>query len=111
MGQLKRKIKNYIKMFQVKKKDQDSMKLIKWSVRYLLFCLVLYLLMTFYEWVATGHPSLSEFRSYIAVVGGLVVAIQGLSRWLKDTEGDGVPDPAQSDPTPRPPVFKKEESK
>ena len=111
MGQLKRKIIEYLKMFKFKKGDKDSMKLIKWSVRYLLFCLILYLVMTFYEWAATGHPNLAEFKSYIGIVGGLVVAIQGLSRWLKDTDGDGVPDPAQSDPMPRPPVFKKEESK
>ena len=118
MGQLKRKIREYLKMFKVKKKDQDSMKLIKWSVRYLLFCLILYLTMTFYEWGATGHANLSEFRSYIAVVGGLVVAIQGLSRWLNDSDRDGVPDPAQKESiTARPPMppapltSKKEETK
>lgn len=94
------------------------MKLIKWSVRYLLFCLILYLVMTFCEWMSTGHANLSEFRSYIAVVGGLVVAIQGLSRWLTDSDQDGVPDPAQKEPAatrppmpPSPIMLKKEESK
>ena len=60
-------------------------------------CLVLYLVMTLYEWVVTGHANLSEFRQYITAVGGLTIAIQTFSRWLVDTDHDGIPDEAKKD--------------
>lgn len=94
---VKRKIKEIISTFKIKKSDKDSMRLIKWSLRYLLFCLVLYLGMTLYEWVVTGHANLSEFRQYITAVGGLTIAIQTFSRWLVDTNHDGIPDEAKKD--------------
>lgn len=84
-------------MFKVTKKDQDSMRLIKWNVGFLVLCLSLYLIMTFYEWLLTGHPQLAEFRQFIVVVGGLTVSIQALSRWLVDTDKDGRPDEATKD--------------
>lgn len=92
MGTLKRKLKDYITMFKIKRRDKDSMKLIKWSLRYLLFCLLLYLAMIIYEWIVTGHPNLAEFRQYIVAVGGLTLAIQTLSRWMVDEDKDGIPD-------------------
>ena len=94
---VKRKIKEIISTFKIKRRDKDPMKLIKWSLRYLLFCLVLYLVMTLYEWVVTGHANLSEFRQYITAVGGLTIAIQTFSRWLVDTDHDGIPDEAKKD--------------
>lgn len=94
---IKRKLKEIISTFKIKKSDKDSMILIKWSLRYLLFCLVLYLVMTLYEWVVTGHANLSEFRQYITAVGGLTIAIQTFSRWLVDTDHDGIPDEAKKD--------------
>ena len=94
---VKRKIKELISTFKIKKSDKASMRLIKWSLRYLLFCLVLYLVMTLYEWVVTGHANLSEFRQYITAVGGLTIAIQTFSRWLVDTDHDGIPDEAKKD--------------
>nr|CAI9750346.1 hypothetical protein JOCKYQNQ_JOCKYQNQ_CDS_0005 [Autographiviridae sp.] len=95
MGTLKRKLKDYITMFKIKRRDKDSMKLIKWSLRYLLFCLLLYLAMTIYEWIVTGHANLSEFRQYVTAVGGLTIAIQTFSKWLVDEDKDGVPDEAK----------------
>lgn len=97
MGQLKKKIKDYISMFRFKRRDKDSMKLIKWNLRYLLFCLLLYLAMTIYEWVITGHANLSEFRQYVTTVGGLTLAIQTFSKWLVDEDKDGVPDEANKE--------------
>lgn len=97
MLNVKRKIKEIISTFKIKRRDKDSLKLIKWSLRYLLFCLVLYLVMTLYEWVVTGHANLSEFRQYITAVGGLTIAIQTFSRWLVDTDHDGIPDEAKKD--------------
>lgn len=97
MFYVKRKIKEIISTFKIKKSDKDSMRLIKCSLRYLLFCLVLYLVMTLYEWVVTGHANLSEFRQYITAVGGLTIAIQTFSRWLVDTDHDGIPDEAKKD--------------
>lgn len=97
MGQLKKKIKDYISMFRFKRRDKDSMKLIKWNLRYLLFCLLLYLAMTIYEWVITGHANLSEFRQYVTAVGGLTLAIQTFSKWLVDEDKDGVPDEASKE--------------
>lgn len=97
MGTLKRKLKDYITMFKIKRRDKDSMKLIKWSLRYLLFCLLLYLAMTIYEWVVTGHANLSEFRQYVTAVGGLTLAIQTFSKWLVDEDKDGVPDEANKE--------------
>ena len=97
MGQLKKKLKDYITMFKIKRRDKDSMKLIKWSLRYLLFCLLLYLAMTIYEWVITGHANLSEFRQYVTAVGGLTLAIQTFSKWLVDEDKDGVPDEANKE--------------
>lgn len=92
-----RKLKRIVSTFKIKKGDKDSMKLIKWSLRYLLFCLVLYLVMTFYEWSKTGHADLSEFRQYITAVGGLTIAIQTFSKWLVDEDKDGIPDEAKKD--------------
>lgn len=92
MGRIKQKIKEYIKMFAIKRRDKDSMKVIKWNLRYLLFCLLVYLVMTGYEWLVTGHPNLAEFRQYIMAVGGLTLAIQTLSRWMVDEDKDGIPD-------------------
>ena len=97
MLNVKQKLKEIISTFKIKKSDKDSMRLIKWSLRYLLFCLVLYLVMTLYEWVVTGHANLSEFRQYITAVGGLTIAIQTFSRWLVDTDHDGIPDEAKKD--------------
>ena len=94
---VKRKIKEIISTFKIKKRDKDSMRLFKWSLRYLLFCLVLYLVMTLYEWVSTGHANLSEFRQYITAVGGLTIAIQTFSKWLVDEDKDGIPDEAKKD--------------
>lgn len=94
---VKQKIKGIISTFKIKKGDKDSMRLIKWSLRYLLFCLVLYLMMTLYEWITTGHANLSEFRQYITAVGGLTIAIQAFSRWLVDSDHDGIPDEAKKD--------------
>lgn len=93
----KRKLKELVSTFRIKKSDKDSMRLIKWSLRYLLFCLVLYLGMTLYEWVVTGHANLSEFRQYITAVGGLTIAIQTFSKWLVDSDHDGIPDEAKKD--------------
>lgn len=92
MGRIKQKIKEYIKMFAIKRRDKDSMKVIKWNLRYLFFCLLVYLVMTGYEWLVTGHPNLAEFRQYIVAVGGLTLAIQTLSRWMVDEDKDGIPD-------------------
>lgn len=92
-----RKLKSIISTFKIKKGDKDSMRLIKWSLRYLLFCLMLYLVMTLYEWVVTGHANLSEFRQYITAVGGLTIAIQTFSKWLVDSDHDGIPDEAKKD--------------
>lgn len=92
MGRIKQKIKEYIKMFAIKRRDKDSMKVIKWNLRYLFFCLLVYLVMTGYEWLVTGHPNLAEFRQYIVAVGGLTLAIQTLSRWTVDEDKDGIPD-------------------
>lgn len=92
-----RKLKSIISTFKIKKGDKDSMRLIKWSLRYLLFCLMLYLAMTLYEWVVTGHANLSEFRQYITAVGGLTIAIQTFSKWLVDSDHDGIPDEAKKD--------------
>ena len=78
MLKIKRKLKEIITMFRIKRRDKDSMKLIKWSLMYLLFCLLLYLVMTIYEWVVTGHANLAEFRQYVTAVGGLTIAIQTL---------------------------------
>lgn len=103
MGTLKRKLKDYISMFKIKRRDKDSMKLIKWSLRYLLFCLLLYLVMTIYEWATTGHANLSEFRQYVTTVGGLTLAIQTFSKWLVDEDKDGVPDEAKKSGERRPP--------
>lgn len=97
MFYVKRKIKEIISTFKIKKSDKDSMRLIKWSLRYLLFCLMLYLGMTLYEWVVTGHANLSEFRQYITAVGGLTIAIQTFSKWLVDSDHDGTPDEAKKD--------------
>lgn len=97
MFYVKRKIKEIISTFKIKKSDKDSMRLIKWSLRYLLFCLVLYLVMTLYEWVSTGHANLSEFRQYITAVGGLTIAIQTFSKWLVDEDKDGIPDEAKKE--------------
>lgn len=94
---VKRKIKEIISTFKIKRSDKDSMKLIKWSLRYLLFCLMLYLVMTLYEWVITGHANLAEFRQYITAVGGLTIAIQTFSKWLVDSDHDGIPDEAKKD--------------
>ena len=94
---VKRKIKEIISAFKIKRSDKDSMRLIKWSLRYLLFCLVLYLVMTLYEWFTTGHSNLSEFRQYITAVGGLTIAIQTFSKWLVDNDHDGIPDEAKKD--------------
>lgn len=71
------------------------MKLIKWSLRYLLFCMLLYLLMTFYEWFVSGHANLAEFRLYITAIGGLTVTIKFFSSWLVDEDKDGIPDEAK----------------
>lgn len=92
MGRIKQKVKEYIKMFAIKRRDKDPMKVIKWNLRYLLFCLLVYLVMTGYEWLVTGHPNLAEFRQYIVAVGGLTLAIQTLSRWMVDEDKDGIPD-------------------
>lgn len=92
MGRIKQKIKEYIKMFATKRRDKDSMKVIKWNLKYLFFCLLVYLVMTGYEWLVTGHPNLAEFRQYIVAVGGLTLAIQTLSRWTVDEDKDGIPD-------------------
>lgn len=97
MHYVKRKLKEIISTFKIKRSDKDSMRLIKWSLRYLLFCLMLYLAMTLYEWVVTGHANLSEFRQYITAVGGLTIAIQTFSRWLVDSDHDGTPDEAEKD--------------
>lgn len=97
MDYVKRKIKGIISAFKIKRSDKDSMRLIKWSLRYLLFCLVLYLVMTLYEWFTTGHANLSEFRQYITAVGGLTIAIQTFSKWLVDSDHDGIPDEAKKD--------------
>lgn len=94
---VKRKIKEIISTFKIKRRDKDSMRLIKWSLRYLLFCLLLYLAMTLYEWVSTGHANLSEFRQYITAVGGLTIAIQTFSKWLVDEDKDGIPDEAKKE--------------
>lgn len=94
---VKRKIKEIISTFKIKRSDKDSMRLIKWSLRYLLFCLMLYLGMTLYEWFITGHANLSEFRQYITAVGGLTIAIQTFSKWLVDSDHDGIPDEAKKD--------------
>nr|DAT93201.1 MAG TPA: hypothetical protein [Caudoviricetes sp.] len=94
---VKRKIKEIINTFKIKRSDKDSMRLIKWSLRYLLFCLMLYLVMTIYEWGTTGHANLSEFRQYIIAVGGLTIAIQTFSKWLVDSDHDGIPDEAKKD--------------
>lgn len=95
MGRIKQKIKEYIKMFAIKRRDKDSMKVIKWNLRYLFFCLLVYLVMTGYEWLVTGHPNLAEFRQYIVAVGGLTVAIKFFSEYLVDIDKDGVPDEAK----------------
>lgn len=92
MGRIKQKVKEYIKMFAIKRRDKDSMKVIKWNLRYLFFCLLVYLVMTGYEWLVTGHPNLAEFRQYIVAVGGLTLAIQTLSKWMVDEDKDGIPD-------------------
>ena len=97
MRYVKQKLKEIISTFKIKRSDKDSMRLIKWSLRYLLFCLVLYLGMTLYEWVVTGHANLSEFRQYITAVGGLTIAIQTFSKWLVDSNHDGIPDEAKKD--------------
>lgn len=97
MLKIKRKLKEIITMFRIKRRDKDSMKLIKWSLMYLLFCLLLYLVMTIYEWVVTGHANLSEFRQYITAVGGLTIAIQTFSKWLVDEDKDGIPDEAKKE--------------
>lgn len=97
MDNIKRKVKELITMFRIKRRDKESMKLIKWSLTYLLFCLLLYLAMTIYEWVVTGHANLSEFRQYITAVGGLTIAIQTFSKWLVDENNDGIPDEAIKD--------------
>lgn len=97
MFYVKRKIKEIISTFKIKRRDKDSMRLIKWSLRYLLFCLLLYLAMTIYEWVSTGHANLSEFRQYITAVGGLTIAIQTFSKWLVDEDKDGIPDEAKKE--------------
>lgn len=70
------------------------MKLIKWNVRFLLFCLMLYVAMTLYEWGRTGIANLQEFRQFIVVVGGLHIAVKTLSAWLVDIDKDGRPDEA-----------------
>lgn len=97
MGTLKRKLKEYISLFKIKRRDKDSMKIIKWSLMYLLFCMLLYLAMTLYEWVVTGHANLTEFRQYITAIGGLTIAIKFFSDYLVDKDGDGVPDQANKE--------------
>lgn len=116
MGQIKSKIRLFLSTFKITKRDRDSMRLIKWNVRFLLFCLVVYLIMTFYEWYRLGHPDLTEFRQFVVVVGSLTTAFTLLSKWLVDDNKDGVPDAATEKRPPNvifppPPVVKKEETK
>lgn len=92
MGQLKTKLIKYIATFRPKKKDTDSMRLIKWNTNFLILCLSAYISMTVFEWLTTGHPNLTEFRQFIVVVGGLTATFTLLSRWLNDADNDGIPD-------------------
>lgn len=97
MGQLKTKLIKYIAAFKPKKKDKDSLKLIKWNTNFLILCLLSYFSMTVFEWLTTGHPNLAEFRQFIVVVGGLTATFTMLSRWLNDSDNDGIPDTLKTD--------------
>lgn len=97
MEQLSQHLRLFLSTFKVTKRDRNSMRLIKWSTRFLLFCLITYIVMTFYEWARIGHPDLSEFRQFVVVVGGLTGTFTILSRWLVDEDKDGIPDVSKID--------------
>ena len=85
MGQIKSKLIKVLSTFKPKRRDKESMTLIKFNVNFLILCLFIYLTMTAYEWIMTGHPN-------IIVVIGMTATVTLLSRWLYDADKDGVPD-------------------
>lgn len=92
MGQIKSKLIKVLSTFKPKRRDKESMTLIKFNVNFLILCLFIYLTMAAYEWIMTGHPNISEFRQFIIVVIGMTATVTLLSRWLYDADKDGVPD-------------------
>lgn len=92
MGQLKSKLIKVLSTFKPKRRDKESMTLIKFNVNFLILCLFIYLTMTAYEWIMTGHPNIPEFRQFIIVVIGMTATVTLLSKWLYDADKDGVPD-------------------
>lgn len=95
MQSVKNKILNALPTIKIYRRDRNSMKLIKWNVRFLLFCLTVYMVMTFFEWWRLGYPNLQEFRQFIIACGGLTTAVTVLSSYLVDKDKDGRPDKAE----------------
>lgn len=95
MDKIKTTILSYLQYFIPSSKDCLSLTFIKGQAVLFIFCLLLYLIMTVFDWVRLGYPDKQEFRSFLVVLGSFSTIITMYGKWLVDKDNDGVPDMAE----------------
>lgn len=95
MDKIKEKLVSVLQKLIPDSKDCLSLTFIKGQAILFIFCILLYLGMTIFDWVRLGYPDKQEFRSFLVVLGGFSTVITMYGKWLIDSDNDGVPDAAE----------------
>lgn len=99
MEAIKQKLKDILKSFIPDKSDCLSLTFIKGQAFLFVFCILLYLGMTIFDWWRLGYPDKQEFRNFLVILGGFSTIITMYGKWLVDKDNDGIPDEAENDIT------------
>ena len=97
MTKVKSKLLSILQKFIPDTKDCLSLVFIKGQAILFVFCILLYLVMTVYDWVRLGYPDKQEFRNFLVVLGGFSTVVTIYGKWLVDKNNDGVPDAAEKE--------------
>lgn len=95
MEKLKQTLLNFIGKFKISKKDCVSMSLLKGHAVLFLLCILLYIVMTLFDWYRLGYPDKEEFRQFLIVLGGFSTILSFYGKWLVDADKNGIPDEAE----------------
>lgn len=98
METMKNKLKDILQNLIPDFNNNDlSLIFIKGQALLFLFCILLYLVMTVFDWVRLGYPDKQEFRNFLVVLGGFSTIITMYGKWLVDKDKDGIPDVAEKE--------------